>query len=127
MTDSLVHRLVNAWYFSRMMLVQAMEKGSISYAWRLILAAKPLLQADYCWRVGDGSSVKIASTPRVLRPTTFQLVLPPQSLGVDATVNMLLDDDGGWNEELVTSEFDPLDIEWILLTPIHAGDADLLL
>ncbi|KAL0442042.1 UNVERIFIED_CONTAM: hypothetical protein Sradi_0143100 [Sesamum radiatum] len=59
------------------MLVQAMGKGSISYEWRLILAAKPLLQANYCWSVGDGSSIKIGTTLWVLRPMTFRLVLPP--------------------------------------------------
>ncbi|KAL0342420.1 UNVERIFIED_CONTAM: hypothetical protein Scaly_1904600 [Sesamum calycinum] len=61
-TDSLVHRLFRAHYFSGIMLVQAMGKGSISYEWRLILAAKPLLQANYCWSVGDGSSIKIGTT-----------------------------------------------------------------
>ncbi|KAL0444031.1 UNVERIFIED_CONTAM: hypothetical protein Slati_2125800 [Sesamum latifolium] len=126
-TNSLVYRLYKARYFSGMMLEQARGKGFISYAWRSILAAKPLLQTGCRWRIGDGSSIKITTTPWLLRPTTFQLGMLPQSLGADATVNVLLDDDGEWNEKMIRSEFDSLDVEWILLTPTHTGEADRLL
>ncbi|KAL0386132.1 UNVERIFIED_CONTAM: hypothetical protein Sradi_3007500 [Sesamum radiatum] len=56
-TDSLVHRLFKARYLSETMLIQAMGKESISYAWRSILSAKPLLQTGCRWRIRDGSSI----------------------------------------------------------------------
>ncbi|KAK4397768.1 hypothetical protein Sango_1252300 [Sesamum angolense] len=50
-TVSLVYRLFKAQYFSRTTLVDALGKGSISYAWRSILSARPLLQFRCRWRI----------------------------------------------------------------------------
>ncbi|KAL0413503.1 UNVERIFIED_CONTAM: hypothetical protein Sradi_1552000 [Sesamum radiatum] len=73
---------------SRTMLKQVWGKGSIPYAWRSILAAKPLLQAGRCWITGDGLPIKIAATPWLLRPTAFQLVMPPQSLSANECLHV---------------------------------------
>ncbi|KAL2244171.1 UNVERIFIED_CONTAM: hypothetical protein Sindi_0535100 [Sesamum indicum] len=126
-TDSLVRRLFKARYCSGTTLVDTVGKGSILYAWRSILSAKPVLRVGCRWGIVDGSSIQIANSPWILRPTMFRLVLPLLSLDTDVMVDVLLDDDGRWDEEMVRSEFNPLDAEWILNTPTHAGEADRLL
>ncbi|KAL0319880.1 UNVERIFIED_CONTAM: hypothetical protein Sradi_5249500 [Sesamum radiatum] len=77
-------------------------------AWRISKATDSLVHRASChWRTGDDPSSEIAATPWILWHTMFRLVLPSQSLDADATVNVLLDDGGGWNEEMVRSKFGP--------------------
>ncbi|KAL0461166.1 UNVERIFIED_CONTAM: hypothetical protein Slati_0004200 [Sesamum latifolium] len=56
-TGNPVHRLFKARYFPACLLVDAEDRGNITYAWRSILAARPLSQAGIRWRVGDSSLV----------------------------------------------------------------------
>ncbi|KAL0399987.1 UNVERIFIED_CONTAM: hypothetical protein Sradi_2342000 [Sesamum radiatum] len=122
-----MYRMFRAQYF-RGSFAQAMGRGNVSYAWRSLLAVKSsLLQAGSRWRIGDESSVHIASSPWLSRPSAFQLVVPPRMLMGDAAVEVLLNPGGWWNEELFQSEFDSLDVDWIIRTPIHEGEVDQLL
>ncbi|KAL0403870.1 UNVERIFIED_CONTAM: hypothetical protein Sradi_2027800 [Sesamum radiatum] len=81
-TDSPVQRLFKARYFSTCSFVDADCRGNISYAWRSILAMRPLLQAGIWWQVGDGKSISLAASPWLPMPSIFRLMVPPRTLGV---------------------------------------------
>ncbi|KAL0454719.1 UNVERIFIED_CONTAM: hypothetical protein Slati_0811100 [Sesamum latifolium] len=58
-------------------------------------------------RIGDGKFIRIAATPWISRPSTFQTMFPPRTLPALATVDVLLNPEGLWDVEHV-GEFDHL-------------------
>ena len=57
--ESLLSLCFKAKYFPRCHFLDAAVPPNCSYAWRSIMAAKPILENGCCWRVGDGSSIRI--------------------------------------------------------------------
>ncbi|KAL0431107.1 UNVERIFIED_CONTAM: hypothetical protein Sradi_0736700 [Sesamum radiatum] len=122
--DNPVHRLFKTRYFPVCSFVDAMGRGSISYAWWSILEARPLLQARIHWRVGDDKSISLVASPWLPRPSTFRQMVPPRTLREDAWGEELFAPTGLWDEECIGLEFDLMDAEWSLSTPIHVGEVD---
>ena len=59
--ESLFYKYFSARYFPRSHFLDVVESPNCSYVWRSIVAALPILKAGCCWRVGDGSTIKIKS------------------------------------------------------------------
>ncbi|KAL0417061.1 UNVERIFIED_CONTAM: hypothetical protein Slati_3538000 [Sesamum latifolium] len=95
--------------------------SSPSFTWRSLLAAREILVNGLRWKVGDGHTIPICGQPWLPRPTTFQLILNPQTLTTNARVKDIITASREWNTELIKSEFHPYDAECIL--GINLGDA----
>ncbi|KAL0449515.1 UNVERIFIED_CONTAM: hypothetical protein Slati_1507900 [Sesamum latifolium] len=98
-TDNPVHRLFKARYFPTCSFVDAEGGGNISYAWRSILAMRPLLQVGIRLRVGDDKTISVAASPWLPRPSTFRLTVPPRTQWEDAWVEDLFTpaSSGAWH------------------------------
>ncbi|KAL0320272.1 UNVERIFIED_CONTAM: hypothetical protein Sradi_5288700 [Sesamum radiatum] len=125
-TGNLVHQLLKARCFPACSFVDAAGRRNISYAWRSILAARPLLQAAIRWFVGDGKCVHLSVSLWLPRPSAFRLMAPPRTLRKDALVEVLFNPAGSLDEECIGHEFDLMDAEWILCTPINEREIDTL-
>ncbi|KAL0443695.1 UNVERIFIED_CONTAM: hypothetical protein Slati_2092200 [Sesamum latifolium] len=69
---------------------------------------------------GNGESVLIVGFPWLPRPVSFQVTSQPKSLQGSTKVAELLNETG-WNESLVTEEFNPIDSECILSIPLPSA------
>ncbi|KAL0457800.1 UNVERIFIED_CONTAM: hypothetical protein Slati_0407200 [Sesamum latifolium] len=85
-----------------------------SFTWRSFIATHELILAGSRWHIGTGQSVKIWGDRWIPRPLTFQVLSPPNTLQSNATVALLLDENGVWNEELIRGVFWPDDVDAIL-------------
>lgn len=115
---SLLGQLLKAKYFPQTSFLKA-DIGTMSYTWRSIIHSQPLLAAGIRWRVGCGESIRIVDDKWIPRPTTFQIIASPSNLSDDSNVSLLIDRDRRcWNEELIRSNFLPLDAEVIRQIPL---------
>ena len=98
--DSLLHKCFKARYFPRSSFLDAKESPGCSYVWRSLMAALPILKAGYCWRVSNGSSIK------VLHPSHDLLDEMVVSDLINTEINM-------WRSEFIHSNFHRDDAEAI--------------
>ena len=80
--DSILFQCLKARYFPCCHFLDAVESQNCSYTWKSIMAAIPvLLKQGCCWRVGDGSSIRVKqdkwipnhSSSRVLYPVLWRM------------------------------------------------------
>ena len=57
--DSLLFKCFKARYFSMCHFLEAMDSPNSSYVWQSMVAALPILKSGYCWRVGNGVSIRV--------------------------------------------------------------------
>ncbi|KAL0458905.1 UNVERIFIED_CONTAM: hypothetical protein Slati_0517700 [Sesamum latifolium] len=74
----------------------------------------------------DSKSISLPVSPWLPRPSIFRLMVPLCTLREDAWVEELFSSTGSWDKERIEREFDPMDAEWILRTPIHVREVDRL-
>ncbi|KAL0457844.1 UNVERIFIED_CONTAM: hypothetical protein Slati_0411600 [Sesamum latifolium] len=77
------------------------------------------------WRIISNPN-SVLSHRWIPRPTTFQVLSPPNSLCADATVAELMDEDWNWNEALLREVFRSEDVGAILGISIIVRDKDQL-
>ena len=59
--DSLLFKCFKARYFPRFNFLEASDVLNSSYVWKSLMAAQPILKMGCCWRVGDGSAIRVTS------------------------------------------------------------------
>ncbi|XP_023905496.2 uncharacterized mitochondrial protein AtMg00310-like [Quercus suber] len=59
--ESLVFKCLKARYFPCCSFLEAVDSPTSSYIWKSIMAAKLVLKKGCCWKVGDGSSMRVMS------------------------------------------------------------------
>ncbi|KAL0433179.1 UNVERIFIED_CONTAM: putative mitochondrial protein, partial [Sesamum latifolium] len=93
-----------------------------------ILQQKDLLVVGVRWQIGNGELVSITGVPWLPRPMSFQLIFQPRSLQPDTKVVALCLDNSGWNETLISEEFEQIDADCILsiLVPIEHGRDEIV-
>ena len=57
--ESLVYKCFKVKYFPHGTFLEAMDVPNGSYIWKSLLAAQPILRKGGCWRVGNGSSIRV--------------------------------------------------------------------
>ena len=57
--ESLVYKCFKVKYFPHGTFLEAMDVPNSSYIWKSLLAAQPILRKGGCWRVGNGSSIRV--------------------------------------------------------------------
>ncbi|KAL0291652.1 UNVERIFIED_CONTAM: hypothetical protein Sradi_7018800 [Sesamum radiatum] len=90
------------------------------------MAGRELFLAGTRWHIGSGQTARIWLDKWLPRPLTFKVITAPNTLGVDAKVEELIDSEGGWKEELIRSVFLPMDVEIILRIDRDVGCPDSL-
>lgn len=75
--DSLVYKFFKAKYFPRCSFLDAGDVPNSSYVWKSILAAQPILKQGCCWRVGNGSTIRVLKDKWILNHPTNRVLHPP--------------------------------------------------
>ena len=123
--ELLLYKCFLARYFPRSHFLDAVESPNCSYVWRSMEVALPILKAGCCWRVGDGSTIKIKSdkwipnypTNRVLRSTNAEVE--------DWFVFELIDQDLHlWRRDLMTTIFHKEEVNAICRIPLSRRQVD---
>jgi hypothetical protein len=92
----------------------ARNKRNASYTWRAILYGREALELGLIKRIGDGANTRIWEDPWIpTNPGRKPLVRKTNS---DVTVvQQLLDQQTGeWNEEVLTTQFESVDVQAIM-------------
>lgn len=119
--DSILFKCLKARYFPRSHFLEAMESPHCSYTWKSIMVAMPILKAGCCWRVGNGSSIRVLKDKWIPNHPTNKVI---HSIGVeeedmDWLVAELIDPDlNWWNRDFISSKFHKDDVDAILHIPL---------
>ena len=89
--DSLLSKCFKARYFPRSTFLKAKVSRRCSYVWRSLVAALPILKADYCWRVGNGSSISVMGDKWIPNYPTNKVLHPIHELVDEKVVSELID------------------------------------
>ncbi|KAG6730412.1 hypothetical protein I3842_01G078300 [Carya illinoinensis] len=72
-TQSLASKVLKAKYFPSGDFLLAKVRGSDSFVWKSIIAARPLLAEGLLWKIGNGNSVRVWSDRWLPTPTSFKV------------------------------------------------------
>lgn len=116
---TLVARVLKENYFKDTDIMEASTKGSPSYMWRSIIAAKELIKQGTRWLVGNGDTIKIWEDKWLTSPSTFQIQSPITILSKEARVSdLFIEGELKWNASLINQIFWFEETEIITQIPI---------
>lgn len=58
--------------------MEAVDKPNSFYVWKSLMAAQPILQKGCCWRVGNGTEIRVMKDKWILNYTTNRVLHPPE-------------------------------------------------
>ncbi|XP_041025315.1 uncharacterized protein LOC121265693 [Juglans microcarpa x Juglans regia] len=117
--DSLVAKVFKSKYFSKESILDAKLGNSPSYIWRSIWMAREVLQEGLIWRVGNGKQISIWRHKWLPKPSSFSVQSPISSLGAEAKVYDLIDEEvHQWKEEIIRAHFHEEEAAMIYNLPI---------
>ena len=112
--DSLLYKCFKAQYFPQSSFLDAKESLGCSYVWRSLVASLPILQAGHCWKVHNGSSIRVIGDRWIPNHPTNKVLHPNHDL----------------LDEMVVLEFINLEIHvWrseLFHSIFHWGDAEAI-
>ncbi|KAL0345399.1 UNVERIFIED_CONTAM: putative mitochondrial protein [Sesamum radiatum] len=103
--DSLLSRLLKHKYFPSTDVLSAVAGQGSSFTWRSMIEARDLIVAGLRWQVGSCRNIRIWKDGWIPRPLTFRVLTTPNSMSEEATVDVLLGENGDWNVELIRNVF----------------------
>ena len=74
--DTLLYKCFKAKYFPRCNFLEVEDVPNGSYVWKSIMAAQPILKKGCCWRVGDGSKIRVLKDKWILNYPTNKVLHP---------------------------------------------------
>ena len=89
--ESLVYNCFKAKYFSRGTFLEATDVPNSSYVWKSLLVAQPILRKGGCWRVGNGSSIRVTKDSWIPNHPTHKVLHPPHVEEWEWRVSELID------------------------------------
>ena len=89
--DTLLYRCFKAKYFPRCNFLEAGDMNNNSYVWKSIIAAQPILKKGCCWRVGDGSGIRVLKDKWIPNHPTNRVLHPPEEEEWEWRVSELID------------------------------------
>ncbi|XP_026451593.1 uncharacterized protein LOC113351901 [Papaver somniferum] len=116
-------KLLEAKYFDKGNPMEPTRNYELSWIWKSIQKGLNIIKGNYTWQVKNGNQVKIwedhwiPNEDIVKQPTDIEEPLPQK-------VNELLNTNGEWNYDLVTSLFTPEIKEKILTIQPREEDSD---
>jgi hypothetical protein len=124
--DSLCGRVLKAKYYPNGELIDTVFTGNPSSTWTAISFGLELLKKGMIWWVDNGKKIRVWRDSWIPR-TTYHKALTSRPNRRIQRVADLLDQTGAWKEDLVCSNFDPIDAEAILsIKTSRRLDADIL-
>ena len=94
--DSLLYKCYKARYFPRSTFLEAVESPNFSFIWRSIMAALPIFKSSCCWRVGNGSSIRVKWDRWIPNHPTHKILYSTNEETEDLIVSDLIDSDLHW-------------------------------
>ena len=117
--ESLVFRCFKAKYFPRGSFLEATDVPSSSFIWKSLLEAQHVLKKGCCWRVGDGSSIRVLHDKWIPNHPTNQILHPPLGAEEDWKVCELVDwETHGWDRGVIGRKFHREDADAICHIPL---------
>lgn len=106
-------------YYPYTSFVQAKVGNGCSFTWRSILGARYILKEGCTWRVGNGQSIDIWEDRWLNHPDHSKVFTASPQEGAVHYVSDLIDQDKRvWNLEVLRYLFLPIDIPYIISTPL---------
>lgn len=74
---SLLYECFKARYFPKNSFLEAIDVPNSSFVWKSLIATQPILRIWCCWRVGDGSSIRVSHDRWIPNYPTNKILNPP--------------------------------------------------
>ena len=117
--NSLLHRVYKSKFFPDCSILEASSRRRGSYAWQSLLKARDLVNRGACWRVGNGSNIKICEHKWLPEPNHRKVLSPlPEFLRSSMVSALILPTSAHWNTALIDQHFLPYDAEVIKNIPL---------
>ncbi|XP_042979972.1 uncharacterized mitochondrial protein AtMg00310-like [Carya illinoinensis] len=122
--DSIAAKVLKAKYFQNSSFMSAKLGSKPSFLWRSFMAARQVVKAGTCWRIGNGREVQIWQEKWLGHPVPRKVISPVAQLDSKATVSKLIEQSSAqWKETLVREVFEEREAELILQTPLSSMNA----
>lgn len=117
--SSLLHKCFKARHFPRSNFLSVGDVPNSSYVWKSIIATQPILKKGCCWRVGDGSFIRVTRNKWITNYPTNRVVHLPVAVDSEWRVSDLIDRDlQWWNRGYIERNFHSEDAAAILRIPL---------
>jgi ribonuclease HI len=119
---------MKAKYYPEGSILTASIGSNPSFAWRSIHGSCGLLNEGLIWRVRNGKKIRIWQERWLPNAVTYKVMSPPTVLNPSATVSELIKEDTGWwDSELLNRIFIPEEVDLIQAMPISSTNQDDIL
>ena len=127
--DSLMVKCFKARYFPRSHFLDASASPNCSYVWKSIMAASPILKSGCCWRVGDGTNIRVSTDKWIPNYPTNGILHPPNLEESGWFVSDLINQEQRvWCSDIIRANFHKEDADAILRIPLsHRQTSDVLM
>lgn len=109
-------------YFNKKNYLEARIGYVPSYTCRSIWLAKWVLQLGGLWRIGNGKTTRIWKNPWLLKQKGFKVWTPCNTLEPLAIADELMDNNNGWNIQLIQNIFLSFEANQITELPISISN-----
>ncbi|KAL5566455.1 hypothetical protein UlMin_029619 [Ulmus minor] len=114
---SLVHRMLQGFYFQKSSFLQVKVNSTSSFVWRSILWGRGLYMQGMRRKIGSGEDTLIYHDGWLPRDGVFK-TSSPRVLGNFEKVSSLITASGAWDSNLIRTSFHPDEAEAILSLPL---------
>ncbi|XP_042950206.1 uncharacterized protein LOC122282314 [Carya illinoinensis] len=116
--SSLAARVLKAKYFFKSDFLKAKVGSNVSFLWRSFLEARPILQEELFWRIGNGDSVNIWTDKWLPRPSSFKVQSLLKAEFAASKVSALIDSSSGaWKMDTLREVFRHEEVEVVCRIP----------
>jgi hypothetical protein len=119
-----VHKCYRAQYYPSGDILKAGPKAGSSFTWQSICAGIQTFKRGCIWRVGSGEEIEIWKDPWI-PSSPNRKILSPRGQCILTRVSELIDPiSGKWDQELIRTNFHPIDVNRILQILVHLNSFD---
>ena len=109
--DSLMYQCFKARCFPRCHFLEVTDVPNCSYVWKSIMTKIPILKFGCCWRIGDGSEVRVLTDKWILNHLTNVVIHSPNKEEREWNVSDLINQDlKVWRRDLIVAKFHKLEL-----------------
>lgn len=122
--ESLCARVLKAKYFPTGSILQASLKNGSSFNWQSIMKGLEVFKRGYIWRIENGTNVNIWTDPWVPSSPYRKVITPRGQTLISKVYDLIEPSSGQWDENLISSIFNPVDVWRIMQIPLHTEGFD---
>jgi hypothetical protein len=117
--ESLCAKVLRAKYYSHGDILKAGPKAGSSFTWQSIIAGLATFKRGYVWRVGNGERIDIWQDPWIPSSPDRRITTPRGTILYSKVSDLIDPVTEQWDNEILVSLFNPLDVSRILQIPLH--------